>query len=671
MHVARWYPTALTLADGRVIALGGEITLGVLATTPEVYDPVANTWTLLTGTTPQALGVNSEQYPSGHLMPDGRVFVVAGTDFRSRILDVASQTWTLLSGQAPVPSGTSIQYAPGKILSSGGGTGNANPVRTNAAVIDLNQPSPAWREVAPMAFKRYWHNLTSLPDGTVLAVGGGHQFTYASSIGTLALELWNPTTETWRTLAAESELRMYHSTALLLPDGRVLVAGGQGDGDHYTARVYSPPYLFKGARPTIAAAPSAVGYGGSFQVQTPNAAGIASVAMIRLGTTTHAVDTDQRYIPLSFTAGAGALTVQGPPNANVAPGGSYMLFIVDGNGVPSVASIVRVDAATVPTVTPTTTTTPTRTPTPTVTATSTPTTPTATIAAGTATVTRTPTSTPTPTVTATATPTPTNTPASAPNVAIVDFGFQPSAVTVYRGETVRWVNNSPTRNHTTTSQTGVWNSGVLGPGQDFSWTFPVAGDYDYRCNIHATMTGRITVLDTQVTATPTVTPTATTTPTPGGSSILIGDQTIESNLDFNPAGMAEAFQYTAAAGGTVRRLSVYLDESSDASAVVLGLYSDNGANSPAALLAQATINSPVSDAWNTVTVAGVNVIAGNRYWIAVLQPTTASGSVKIRDAPAGAGPAQTSQQTTLNTLPTTWVTGDTFSNSPMSAYASS
>src|SRR5262245_9476483 len=229
MHVARWYPTALALADGRVIALGGEITPGVLATTPEVYDPVTNTWTLLSGSTPQALGVNEEEYPFAYQLPDGRLFVVAGTDLRSRFLDVGAQSWTLLPGQAPVPSGTSIQYRPGKVLSAGGGTGNANPVRPDAAVIDLTQPSPAWRSIAPMAYPRYSHTLTSLPDGTVLAVGGGTQFTYASTTGVLAAELWDPTTETWRTLASMDELRMYHSTSLLLPDGRVLVAGGQGD----------------------------------------------------------------------------------------------------------------------------------------------------------------------------------------------------------------------------------------------------------------------------------------------------------------------------------------------------------------------------------------------------------------------------------------------------------
>jgi hypothetical protein len=103
-------------------------------------------------------------------------------------------------------------------------------------------------------------------------------------------------------------------------------------------------------------------------------------------------------------------------------------------------------------------------------------------------------------------------------LAIVDFGFVPPAVTVYRGETVRWTNSATIRPHTTSSLTGVWDSGTLAPGQSFSFTFAAAGDYDYRCLIHPSMTGRITVLEASVTSTPTVsgapgTPTSTSTAT--------------------------------------------------------------------------------------------------------------------------------------------------------------
>src|SRR5205814_7209950 len=148
-------------------------------------------------------------------------------------------------------------------------------------------------------------------------------------------------------------------------DGRVLVAGGQGDRDHYSAELYSPPYLFKGARPTIANAPGVVGYGATFAVDTPDAAGVASVALVELGAVTHATDMDQRYVPLEFARGAGTLSVQGPPDANTAPPGYYMLFVVDGGGVPSVGRIVPVGGAgPAPTATASSTPSATRTPLP-------------------------------------------------------------------------------------------------------------------------------------------------------------------------------------------------------------------------------------------------------------------------------------------------------------------
>jgi hypothetical protein len=142
--------------------------------------------------------------------------------------------------------------------------------------------------------------------------------------------------------------RLYHSTALLLPDARVWVAGGgRFDGvneptDQLSAEIYSPPYLFKGTRPAITSAPVQIGYGGTMTVQTPDASRIASVALIKLGSVTHAFNMDQRYVPLAFTTGSGSLSVQTPANRNLAPPGHYMLFIVDNNGIPSVATILNI-----------------------------------------------------------------------------------------------------------------------------------------------------------------------------------------------------------------------------------------------------------------------------------------------------------------------------------------
>jgi hypothetical protein len=199
-----------------------------------------------------------------------------------------------------------------------------------------------------MAFPRTYHSLTQLPDGTVLATGGGTTTAPTDgSIAVLPAELWSPTTQTWTTLASMSVQRLYHSVALLMPDARVLIAGsGRFDNstqptDQFSAEFYSPPYLFQGPRPTITSAPSALSYGQNFTVQTPDAARIAKVSLIRLGASTHGFNMSQNFVPLTFTAGSGALTVTAPANANLASPGYYMLFIVDTNGVPSVAAIMH------------------------------------------------------------------------------------------------------------------------------------------------------------------------------------------------------------------------------------------------------------------------------------------------------------------------------------------
>jgi hypothetical protein len=163
----------------------------------------------------------------------------------------------------------------------------------------------------------------------------------------------------------------------------------------------------------------------------------------------------------------------------------------------------------------------------------------------------------------------------------------------------------------------------------------------------------------------TSTPTATVTPTP--SPLLLGDQNIESRVDTSSIGRAVAFQYTASQSGTVRQLVVYLDASSSASKVVLGLYTDSGGTRPATLLAQGTITAPLSGNWNAVTVPSASVVAGTRYWIAVLQPTSTTGVVRFRDTTAGTL-AQMSAQASLSSLPASWSAGTNLTNSPLSAY---
>jgi len=348
MFDGRRNPTTTTLPDGRVLVTSGEINCaGCFAPIPEIYDPQTDVWTRLTGAS-----LSLPYYPHMFVLPDGRVLAAATAEdmIVTRVLDIGTQTWSVVDPN-PVDGGSSVMYSPGKVMKAGRSVDPDQPVVPSVAttyVLDMTLASPAWRETARMMFARTFHTLTLLPDGTVLATGGGPT-TDAVGVGSavLAAELWSPVTETWTTLANMQKPRLYHSTALLLPDARVLVMGGgrfnglNESTDQLSSEFYSPPYLFKGARPAISSAPATAAYGGNISVQTPDAARIASVSLVKLGSVTHSFNMDQRYLQLQFTATGGILNVQAPGNANLAPPGYYMLFILDTNGIPSVAAILQ------------------------------------------------------------------------------------------------------------------------------------------------------------------------------------------------------------------------------------------------------------------------------------------------------------------------------------------
>jgi hypothetical protein len=314
---------------------------------PEVYTPSTNTWNRLLGA-----AAPIPYYPHVFVLPDGRA--LEASTFQQPLatdaLDIASQTRTVIDSR-PLDGGSAVMYVPGKVMKAG--TAAFNDGSTDAAapstyVLDMAQPVPAWRQTASMQFPRSYHTLTVLPDGTVLATGGGRTKSSTDVANAVyEAELWSPSTETWTTLPRMQRPRLYHSTALLLADGRVLVAGGGRnfrDGmKELNAEIYSPPYLFNGLRPTISSVTSSVRYASDVFVQTPDPGTIASVALVRPGSVTHGFNEDQRYVPLTFQVTPGGLTVQAPANANLAPAGYYMLFIVNTAGVPSVASFVRIE----------------------------------------------------------------------------------------------------------------------------------------------------------------------------------------------------------------------------------------------------------------------------------------------------------------------------------------
>lgn len=370
MAHGRWYPTVTTLADGRLLTMGGRDEVGNLITTPEIWEGGA--WVELPG----AGTVEIPYYPRNFVDPkDGRIFY-AGERIVSRWFDPDASgvgggrgKWT--AGPEHIfqknrDYGTAVMYEAGKILYAGGGghigwgqspDPKATAPTATAEVIDLTQATPQWQVTSSMSVVRRHLNSTVLPDGQVLVTGGTSGAGFVNidpGLATRAAEVWNPANGQWRTLASNSVMRVYHSVSLLLPDGTVL-HGASGDAlaaqpgggtvevpPQRNHEIFSPPYLFKGARPTITSAPSTVSYGETFTVATPNAAQITDVRWIHLGSVTHAFDMGQRANTLSFTRNASGVEVTAPANPNLAPPGHYQLFILNRNGVPSPGRVVRV-----------------------------------------------------------------------------------------------------------------------------------------------------------------------------------------------------------------------------------------------------------------------------------------------------------------------------------------
>jgi hypothetical protein len=382
MDAGRWYPTSTTLSNGDVLTVEGTYETGcpgacsiIPNDTPEVFQ-TNGTWRFLN--TAQQSVLN---YPFIFQASNGSAFS-AGPQQQARFLNTSgtggwSSPSNLISDFGERDYGSAVMYDVDKILIVGGGhepSGSAvgRPTAT-AEIIDLQDTSPSWSAAASMQYRRRQHNATILADGKVLVTGGTSYAGFNNPCGTvLPAEMWDPATNTWTTMASMSVARIYHSTAVLLPDGRVLSSGSTGqDGcpdpmdpetcyqipegepeegdctedqdDQTNYEIYSPPYLFKGDRPVISAYPKSITYNQGFEVSTTDAANITGVTFIRLSSVTHSFNENQRINHLSFTAGSGKLTISAPPNGNECPPGHYMLFILKGSDkIPSIARIIKI-----------------------------------------------------------------------------------------------------------------------------------------------------------------------------------------------------------------------------------------------------------------------------------------------------------------------------------------
>ena len=303
MAYARWYPTATVLANGEIFLHGGRAGKKQPILVPEIFNPATSKWRSLPGASSSAIistGGTRWFYPRNFLIPDGRIFGVTGGQMY--YLSTKGKGAYTLAGRTPAKTmnftSTAVMYQPGKILHLGGGTSGKikAPASNQAIIIDVKGKNPVIRSTGSMKKGRSWGNATVLPTGDVLVTGGSSIANQMKGTVEVA-EIWSPKTEKWTSLASAKLARLYHSSALLLPDGRVMIGGGGSPGPltNTNVEIFSPPYLFNNAgtpakRLKIINAPAASGNGKIISVKYAIGKGqqkAVRATLIRIGSVTH------------------------------------------------------------------------------------------------------------------------------------------------------------------------------------------------------------------------------------------------------------------------------------------------------------------------------------------------------------------------------------------------
>ncbi|WBO64162.1 galactose oxidase-like domain-containing protein [Streptomyces camelliae] len=372
LNDGHWYPSATELGNGDVITFGGLREDSTGSVTAERWSDAQQQWlpTWQVNQTWSYWGL----YPAMILMQDGRLFYTGSHVFGnnipgtgSAIYDYGANTITQIPGlqnKDERDQSASVLLPPAqdqRVLTIGGGNIDSNPDANRLTdLIDLKQPNPSYVAGPPLpqgtvdlgngpqpetgSQGKMYVSAVLLPDGKVLETGGAlHNRAnpvYESS-------LYDPGTNTFQQVAADPQARGYHSSAFLLPDGRVMATGdnpGNGSWNHNVS-IYTPSYLFKGPRPTITSVISQEWKYGDTQRITVDRP-IAKAELIRPAAVTHSSDPNQRFVDLPLSVDGNNVDLNVTNNPNVAPPGWYMLFAVDANGVPSVAQWVHLTGPT-------------------------------------------------------------------------------------------------------------------------------------------------------------------------------------------------------------------------------------------------------------------------------------------------------------------------------------
>ncbi len=342
--LGRYYPTTTELPDGRVLVTTGNMTTGKLNRTVEVFTPGVGG---AQGSFQTVLdNVTLDLYPKQYVMPDGSVLVIQHN--LTSLLNTTTWAWTKLPNLTVArknnPSSILLPAGPGqpqdKVLMAGGAQTQRGATTATTELFDDTDPTAGWTPMTSMPDPRTHMNVVYLPDGKVLGVGGNSFDRFGQP--QYAALMYDPVKDTWTEMASQALRRAYHSTALLLPDGRVLSAGDTGPGGGgVRLEIYSPPYLFGGPRPAITSlSAKQLSYGASVKVRTD--VQVSHYVLIHPTAVTHANDMSGRFVELAVSSRSGTASwLKAPANANLAQPGYYMLFAVDANGVPSVATWVH------------------------------------------------------------------------------------------------------------------------------------------------------------------------------------------------------------------------------------------------------------------------------------------------------------------------------------------
>jgi galactose oxidase len=366
MRISRGYQSTATCSDGRIFNIGGSWSGGYGGKNGEIYNPTTNIWSLLSGAlvspmltvdTGGAFRTDNHGWLFG--WKNGFVFQAGPSKAMNWYNTTGSGSVApagLRADDGDAMNGNAVMYdaVAGKILTMGGAQNYAtDTARANAFVITIVTPgtNPTAVRTASMAYARGFANGVVLPDGTVFVTGGQSTVEpFTDTTAALTPELWNPTTGVWTPMSPMSIPRTYHSVAILLPDATIFNGGGGLCGvgcltNHWDAEIFVPPYLLNSdgsrrTRPSITTVASTVAVGGTLTVVTSGA--VTSFSLIRFGTSTHTVNTDQRRIALTKTGSGTSYTVTIPSDPGVALPGYWFLFAIDGAGTPSVGKIVKV-----------------------------------------------------------------------------------------------------------------------------------------------------------------------------------------------------------------------------------------------------------------------------------------------------------------------------------------